>query len=652
MRPTPSEVENLNLSVRMYLHMVTKLIRAVAGVAVLALVAPACGSDGPKLTTDAGPTTDLDGAVDAPRADGPGVDEAPPRPAGGAMIGANGGKLVSDDGHLTLDIPREALSASLMISIGLVAAPPAGVRGPMYQIGPLGTRLAKAATVTFKPAPEDIAGLNPATLLVASYTIWGQWVPLGNVVSSAGTVKATTDVFSKVGLMPGLCTACPPPCDPAKCVVGAGDGIPGVPGQCVAFGAGCSRCVPFCDHDGDGYCPGSPSDNQPGGDCDENNPAVHPEAVEVCGNTVDENCNGHQDEGCRPCTKDTDCPVGFEACTKGVCEICSETCEAATCGFGGVNGSEFPGRCAPFGRGCMRCVPGCDTDGDGFCPGMRTDGQPAGDCDDQNPMVSPEGVEICGNNIDDDCDGQIDEICTSCTGDMECPSRQRCVAGLCAACPVACDPATCRFGVMPGVPDSGIAGMCVAQGNGCSVCVPNCDGDGDGSCPGSPPNDQPGGDCNDSDPRVGPDALEICGNNVDDNCDNHKDEGCQPCNSDADCTTGLEACVEGVCTICGSCAAVDCTFGPTPGKCISRGRGCMICVPTCDQDGDGFCPGPDQGEQPGGDCNDMDPKIHAKGHEICGNGVDDDCNGKIDDGCAICEAAVACGAMQSCSSGK
>jgi hypothetical protein len=78
----------------------------------------------------------------------------------------------------------------------------------------------------------------------------------------------------------------------------------------------------------------------------------------------------------------------------------------------------------------------------------------------------------------------------------------------------------------------------------------------------------------------------------------------------------------------------------------------VICVPACDQDGDGFCPGPDAGEQPGGDCNDMDPKIHAKGHEICGNGVDDDCNGKIDDGCAICEAAAACGAMQSCSSGK
>jgi len=35
-----------------------------------------------------------------------------------------------------------------------------------------------------------------------------------------------------------------------------------------------------------------------------------------------------------------------------------------------------------------------------------------GDCDDTNPDVHPGHKEICGNNIDDDCDGLVDEGCS------------------------------------------------------------------------------------------------------------------------------------------------------------------------------------------------------------------------------------------------
>ena len=52
----------------------------------------------------------------------------------------------------------------------------------------------------------------------------------------------------------------------------------------------CERNGSGADQDGDGvrWCD----------DCDDGNPAVHPGATEVCGNGVDDNCNGQIDEGC------------------------------------------------------------------------------------------------------------------------------------------------------------------------------------------------------------------------------------------------------------------------------------------------------------------------------------------------------------------
>ncbi|MFM7727881.1 MAG: putative metal-binding motif-containing protein, partial [Flavobacteriales bacterium] len=112
------------------------------------------------------------------------------------------------------------------------------------------------------------------------------------------------------------------------------------------------------DADADGY-------TSCGGDCNDNNAAIRPNATETC-NTIDDNCNGQIDEGV------------------------TSTFYADADGDGYGNASSSVAACsAPAGYVSNST-----------------------DCNDNNSDVRPNATEIC-NSIDDNCNGQIDEGVTS-----------------------------------------------------------------------------------------------------------------------------------------------------------------------------------------------------------------------------------------------
>jgi hypothetical protein len=114
------------------------------------------------------------------------------------------------------------------------------------------------------------------------------------------------------------------------------------------------------DKDNDGY-------TEAQGDCNDTNPDIHPGAVEICGDGIDQDCNGLIDDS--------------------------------------------PG-----------CLTWChDADGDGFGDAanqvhamLQPDGYvgDCSDCDDTDYQVNIAQPETCNNGIDDNCNGHIDEQCT------------------------------------------------------------------------------------------------------------------------------------------------------------------------------------------------------------------------------------------------
>jgi hypothetical protein len=358
------------------------------------------------------------------------------------------------------------------------------------------------------------------------------------------------------------------------------------------------------DADGDGYS----SDE----DCDDGDPAIHPGADEVC-DEVDNDCDGEVDE-------DVDAPW-------------------------------YP-----------------DLDGDGYgdeAAVVQACEQPSGyiaqgeDCDDDDPEIHPGADERC-NDIDDDCDGEVDEDPVStwyadADGDGY---------GNAAFTIDSCDPGSgwvtddtdcddTEAGVNPGAEEAcnGIDDDCDGDIDEDIPALWYADADGDGfgnpaftseECDPGSGWVADGTDCDDTNAAIHPDADEVC-DGLDNDCDgaidDDDDDAVDPTtwylDGDSDGygldSDTLEACDQpsGYAEFGGDCDDSDTAYNPGAAEtdCTDPADyNCDGSTGYSDDDGDGWAACEE--------CDDTDAANFPGADERC-DGVDNDCDGTVDEDDAI-----------------
>jgi hypothetical protein len=327
-------------------------------------------------------------------------------------------------------------------------------------------------------------------------------------------------------------------------------------------------------------------------DCDDGDADVHPTAVEVVGDNVDDNC-----DDLLLCWADTD-------------------------GDGAADRSRI-----------AYSVGSC-----GYYPGSASDSAPD-DCDDADASVLPGATEIAGDGIDQDCDGV--DLCYV-DGDGDGARTDDTVVGTTLACdgpgeapasaPVDCDDTDAlRSPTLAEVPGDGIDGDC----NGTELCYFDGDGDGYGTSStvqstdlacGDPTLATNTNDCDDADADVNPGAPEVPADGVDSDCD-----GLEQCFLDAD-ADGYGS-TDTVASPLLDCVGVD--LSSTDDDCddvnaqVHPGATEVAC-----NGADDDCVGGDEngGDADGDgspaclDCDDADGSRFPGNPEVSCNGIDDDCD--------------------------
>ena len=189
--------------------------------------------------------------------------------------------------------------------------------------------------------------------------------------------------------------------DPADLEDGDGDGWSPVNGDCDdddpdvhpnATEIPCDGLDNDCDGgdllDGDGD--GFDCVDQGGDDCDDDDASVNPNAVDVCGDGIDSDCDGLEVCDCDSDGHDSlacggdDCDDDDDDVHPGATDTCYDG-EDSDCG----GDSDYD----------------CDSDGD------DSSAHGGGDCDDDDPTTSSLVAEICYDGFDQNCDGEDDYDC-------------------------------------------------------------------------------------------------------------------------------------------------------------------------------------------------------------------------------------------------
>lgn len=377
--------------------------------------------------------------------------------------------------------------------------------------------------------------------------------------------------------------------------------------------------VLLVDNDGDGY-----DDTV---DCNDNDKTINPGATEIPGDGVDQNCDGFElcyndldNDGYRTnsinTSSDLDCMDLGEAESTDPSGDCNDADPSINPGATEIIGNGIDDNCDGQEICCR------DLDNDGYRPdgtstvisvdldcsdtGEALPTDPTGDCDDNNSSINPGVTEIVGNGIDDDCDGF--ELCY-------------------------CDTDDDGFR-----PDA----TCTVQS-----------ADLDCNDSGEAISTDPTGDCDDNNASINPAAIDIPGDDLDQNCD-----GFIVCyiDTDNDGYGGISSsestfpAVGGHATIQGACGSsssdqyddtnddcMDINANVNPGAievCDGFDTNCdsVLDGNEIDDDSDGYIECADyvnngSGLTGGNDCDDTRNQVFPGSTEIVGNGIDDDCDG-------------------------
>ena len=429
-------------------------------------------------------------------------------------------------------------------------------------------------------------------------------------------------------------------------------------------GDGIPECDPAVDDDGDGFA-------ELDGDCDDGDAEINPDAVDVGGDGIDQDCNGFDAINCYQ-DHDTD---GWGGAVDYI-EPLGNGCQDPTIMLGGdcddgdhiVNPNAFE-QCdlidqncdgdlvSPYwddvdGDGIPECPDPDDNDGDGF-------NEEDADCDDSNPLIFPGAAEVTDDGVDQDCNG-FDSV--SCFFDDDGDGFGGPMLAYYEGGSDVCNPDTVlnNSDCNDTDPDTyiGAPDICDATDQDCDGDLvethPDPDGDGIPDCPEDYDDDLDGlseshGDCDDADPTIYLGAPEIVGDGIDQDCNGFDQIACY-LDTDGDGYGTVLAynegdgppCAAGTAAEADDCEGDDSNINPSmPDICDDIDQDCdgdiienftdadgdgePDCLPPSgDGDGDGF-------SVPDGDCDDSDPDTYPGGTEVCDD-QDQDCDGDVVEG--------------------